>query len=898
MYGLSFAIALAGLIVALLALQRAARLESLIADLKAELRKHVAASVQPPVSEEAARPDSVEMKAAEPQPDETVVKEEVEAPAPPGETPFSRAAKRKQAAAASRLPEAPSASAHPLPKADMEQRLASRWFVWIGSLAIAIGGLLFVKYAYDNGLISPPLQIFLGLVLAVALVAAGLWMRRKSDPASYEPAALAAAGLATGFGTIYAAYALYGLIDPVVAFVGLGFLALLAFALSRPLGPLIAALGILGGYGAPALIPSDTPDAWRFFPYLLVIFTAAIFTLRGRMWWWLGYAAIAGAAAWGFLWINSGLFKLADALPAGLFAHAIGLIAFYGLVGRGVLEAQSGHLRDPASISQPLWIGMAGLAVELLLLWNLLGATGHGATSLVLFLFAIAGAVALAWLKQGLSPLAPAAGVLAFMALMSWREAAFHEWVMDEHGLWSTILGGAAPQFLRWMLFVGAALLVAGLSGVFRKQSRSFALLAAGSAVLFPFGAWARVDQLLSNSSWAGITVIAGAALFAAVFRTGSRRNDIVSGILTAGAAAALLFAMDRLFDGVWLALAMAACALVCALTAKKLLVNWLAPIAAAFGSLTAARLFVLREIWGEPSGLPWGAHWPLYGYGLPVLLLYGASRVLNTEGQRRWKVTLEGLTLGLAIALVSLELRALIGGAPGDEPQLLEMAAHVLAWLAAAYGLMYRQQAFSSLVAIWGARILIAVSCAVLLFANLGGLNPVVTEEAVQGNAIFNALLLAYLAPVILLGLIARRLGAVGWEKVRTLIGLLALLLAFAYVTLETKRLFQGPVLVAWTETVAEDYAYSAVWLAFGIAVFLMGLVLSRQPIRHAGLGIVSLVVLKVFLWDMAGLEGLYRIASFLGLGISLVGIGWLYGRFVMERTGLEATSPGIRSG
>ncbi|MFN0192558.1 MAG: DUF2339 domain-containing protein, partial [Aestuariivirga sp.] len=173
--------------------------------------------------------------------------------------------------------------------------------------------------------------------------------------------------------------------------------------------------------------------------------------------------------------------------------------------------------------------------------------------------------------------------------------------------------------------------------------------------------------------------------------------------------------------------------------------------------------------------------------------------------------------------------------------------------------------------------------------FVSLGGLNPVVTEEAVPGNAIFNALLLAYLAPVVLLGLIARKLGAIGWEKVRTLIGLLALLLAFAYVTLETKRLFQGPILVAWTETVAEDYAYSAVWLAFGIAVFLVGLVLSRQPIRYAGLGVVSLVVLKVFLWDMAGLEGLYRIASFMGLGLCLVGIGWLYGKFVMQKKSLN---------
>ena len=41
-------------------------------------------------------------------------------------------------------------------------------------------------------------------------------------------------------------------------------------------------------------------------------------------------------------------------------------------------------------------------------------------------------------------------------------------------------------------------------------------------------------------------------------------------------------------------------------------------------------------------------------------------------------------------------------------------------------------------------------------------------------------------------------------------------------------------------------------------------------------------LVVLKVFLFDLSNLEGLYRIASFIGLGLCLVGIGWLYQRFV----------------
>jgi uncharacterized membrane protein len=38
---------------------------------------------------------------------------------------------------------------------------------------------------------------------------------------------------------------------------------------------------------------------------------------------------------------------------------------------------------------------------------------------------------------------------------------------------------------------------------------------------------------------------------------------------------------------------------------------------------------------------------------------------------------------------------------------------------------------------------------------------------------------------------------------------------------------------------------------------------------------------VAKVFLVDMAGLQGLLRVFSFLGLGAALLGLGYAYRRF-----------------
>ena len=77
------------------------------------------------------------------------------------------------------------------------------------------------------------------------------------------------------------------------------------------------------------------------------------------------------------------------------------------------------------------------------------------------------------------------------------------------------------------------------------------------------------------------------------------------------------------------------------------------------------------------------------------------------------------------------------------------------------------------------------------------------------------------------------------------------------------------------------ELYVYSAVWLLFGVALLALGFLRNAAALRHAGMALVCVVVAKVFLIDMAGLQGLLRVFSFLGLGAALVGLGYAYRRF-----------------
>ena len=113
------------------------------------------------------------------------------------------------------------------------------------------------------------------------------------------------------------------------------------------------------------------------------------------------------------------------------------------------------------------------------------------------------------------------------------------------------------------------------------------------------------------------------------------------------------------------------------------------------------------------------------------------------------------------------------------------------------------------------------------------------------------------------------------------------------SYLSLEVRTLYHGPVLSRGATTDAEQYTYSVVWLAYGVALLLFGIAFRSQPARLASAAITLLTVAKVFLIDMSGLTGVFRALSFIGLGLVLVGIGWLYQRLLFPPQPKTTTAP-----
>jgi len=59
---------------------------------------------------------------------------------------------------------------------------------------------------------------------------------------------------------------------------------------------------------------------------------------------------------------------------------------------------------------------------------------------------------------------------------------------------------------------------------------------------------------------------------------------------------------------------------------------------------------------------------------------------------------------------------------------------------------------------------------------------------------------------------------------------------------------------------------------------------VVNSQRARLASAVVIALTILKAFLIDMSALTGVYRALSFMGLGLVLVTIGWLYQKILFR--------------
>ena len=786
----------------------------------------------------------------------------------------------------------------------LEERLGTQWAVWVGGVALALGGIFLVRYSIEQGLIGPAVRVALGALLAVALIVAGEWARRSERlsgvaglPTAHIPSILTAAGTTVAYADVYSAYALYDFLAPGVAFVLLGVVALATLAAALLHGPALAGLGLVGAYVTPLLVASGKADYWSLYLYLAIVTAAAFALARVRMWRWLAITAVAFSA----LWTLPGLGVVSvDALGAHAFYVLVDFALAALLIVAGLLfgpDASPGRIDGVSSAALGAYLVVAALLVL---------ASRHDPLALATFVALVVATVMIAWRTDAAAAAVPAAAVLAVLVIVRWALALD----LAQLVLPSGPVAGAVPEperaELGWHLALGSgfALLFGGAGYLAQGRSERpiVPILWSAAAVFAPIAILAalyyRIARLEPSVPFAGLALLLATLNALATEMLGRRapRPGLAGAgaLFATGAVAALALALTMALEKGWLTVGLALMVPGIAWVSLRRPLPALRVLAAAVGALVVARLAWEPRIVGPDVGTTPIFNWLLYGYGIPAAAFWLGATLLRRRADDAPARTVDSGAILLTVLTAFLEIRHVVnqGDVYRASASLTELALQVCVGLAMTIGLERLRLRTESVVHDVGALLIAALT---LLGIVLGlGLteNPLVTGQPVGGPFV-NLILLGYALPAVLaaaLALLTRGVRPQGYSAAAAVV---AVALALLYLSLEVRTLYHGAVLNRGSTGAAEQYTYSAVWLAFGVVLLAVGVWLRSQAVRFASAAVVILTVLKVFLVDMRDLTGIYQGLSFIGLGIVLLGIGWLYQRLLFPRRAATVVAP-----
>jgi uncharacterized membrane protein len=786
------------------------------------------------------------------------------------------------------------------PAISLEEQFGTRWVVWAGGIALALGGFFLVRYSIEQDLFGPGARIFLGALLAAGLIVGGEWTRRRERASGVAgiaianiPSILTAAGTAVAYATVYAAYALYGFVDAPLAFVLLGVVALATLAAALLHGPALAGLGLVGGEVTPLLVASDHPNYWALYVFLGVVTAASFALARARLWRWLAVTAVVFGVLWMFPGIN-------DARVPSLAPHAFHALAGFALAAVLIV---AGLLFGPSAQAEKIdGVSSGALAAYVFAAMALVIARFHDPAALTVFAILVVATVAIAWRTDAAVGAVPAVAVLAMLVMAEWAVQPVTEFLVLPGGPTAGVIPDPAQAYtgahltlgtLFALLFGGAGFLAHGrsqraLMPALWAAAGAFAPVAMLVAVYYRVAGWDR------SFPFAGVALLL-AALFAIATETLSRRAPrpgvaAAQAIFATGSIAALALALTFALEKGWLTIALALMVpgIAWIVTQRSLpALRWLAAVIAA--------LVVARAGW-EPRivddvGTTPIFNWLLYGYGVPALAFWIGGHLLRKRADDAPARMVDAAAILFTVLTGFLEIRHYTTGGDVYAPRsgLTELALQVSVGLAMAIGLERLRARTRSVVHNVGAIVIAGLAFAGIVFGLFIAANPILTSQWVGGR-FFNLILLGYGVPAVLaitLALIARTTRPMAYRAVAAAT---SVLLALAFLTLEVTRAYHGPVLTAGARTAAEQYTYSAVWLAYGVVLLLIGIALASKPARLASAAVVLLTIAKVFLVDMSDLGGAWRALSFIGLGLVLVGIGYLYQRLLFPRRPVPA--------
>lgn len=780
---------------------------------------------------------------------------------------------------------------------DVETALGTRWAVWVGGIALALGGLFLIRYTIEAGIFGPGVRLTMAGILGLLLIAGAEFIRRtgfrvpvQGAAGAYIPAILTAAGAFILFGTVYAAHGIYGFIGPALAFTLLGVIGVATIAASLVHGLALAGIGLVGAMVTPALVASQAPNPWALFVYLAIVLAAAAAIARIRDWKALVAAAFAGTGIWTILYmVDAPEVNLAPVMfisLASLAVLAFVWLALFLTTGRD--EAEPGF--DWPSIAPGFFVALTALGLSVDPVFAKAGDALHGAVLL-------AALVAVALYRPRALPLVFAAGVATVLIYLGIIPPAIIGADALDVGLGAEPL--ATSDTLTFRIGIALALIFIGAGFWAARRFAASAPVRAAS-----WAAWGVIAPLVVLTAlWLTFGDIdrdfgyaLPALLLVLVFAAGGEWIARAEGpplgggpavsFALAGAGVAALLMLHMAFGSGWTTVLLGAAAILPALATRWRsypVLGWIA---------VGAAVAVLGRVAFDPTIVGAAAlsrtlvfNWLLPGYGVPALAFGFAAWQLARTTNGRPRLAMEAAAALFALLTIAMLVRhAMHGGVIDTGPVTLgEQAIYTLIALGAGAILVAIDLRSPSSVLRYGSMAAGVISAGLIAVQHFAVLNPLVTDESTGAIPFFNLLFLAYLLPAIAAGALALYVRDRRPRWYAAMLALVAALLAFAYATLSVRRLFKGEFIGLWSGLgQLETYTYSALWLVIGVVLLTAGVWLRSQVLRIASAVLIAVAVLKVFLFDMSELEGVLRALSFIGLGAVLIGIGLFYQRLL----------------
>jgi uncharacterized membrane protein len=141
-------------------------------------------------------------------------------------------------------------------RTEWELLIGGKWLNWIGAVALFLGTAFFMKYAFDNNWINEVTRVVIGIVFGVILLFLG--KRFASKGLALFSQGLVGAGIGVLYTSVFASYNFYSFVPQVVAITLMLFVTIISFQQALYYQSLpIAIIGWLGAYGTPFLFPGE-----------------------------------------------------------------------------------------------------------------------------------------------------------------------------------------------------------------------------------------------------------------------------------------------------------------------------------------------------------------------------------------------------------------------------------------------------------------------------------------------------------------------------------------------------------------------------------------------------------------------------------------------------------------